>query len=93
MSRDADKFSIRRIPWLVLAVAVLFGLWHAFRPEKLFVNQKVDEAPPDTVGQMTPIYTGSFHSDAQGHNDWARDSRSTVQRCPGACSVELLDLQ
>jgi hypothetical protein len=40
---------------------ILAGLWFAFRPEKLFVNKKVNEAPPaQTAGQLTPLLTGRF---------------------------------
>jgi hypothetical protein len=35
----------RLLLWL-LAALVAVALWYAFRPEKLFLNHKVDEPPP-----------------------------------------------
>jgi len=77
MSEDARKFSRRRIVRTVLAFVVLFGLWYAFRPEKLFVNKRVAEPPPAALGQLTPLYTGSFRG-------VARDTRgrATVYQQP-----------
>jgi hypothetical protein len=63
MPEDAQRFSKRRVVWSGLIVLVLLGLWYAFRPEKLFVNKKVAEPPPAALA-LTPLYTGSFHSDA-----------------------------
>jgi hypothetical protein len=64
MPQAADKFSKRRTAWSALALIILFGLWYAFRPEKLFVNDRVAEPPPKALGQLTPLYTGSFHNAA-----------------------------
>ena len=65
MPQAAHKFSKRRTAWSALALIILVGLWYAFRPEKLFVNKRVAEPPPVALGQLTPLYTGSFHSDAR----------------------------
>jgi hypothetical protein len=35
----------------VVAIAVLFG-WYAFRPERLVVNRRVDEAMPAGQGEV-----------------------------------------
>ena len=64
MPQSAHKFSKRRTVWSALALILLFGLWYAFRPEKLFVNKRVAEPPPAALGQLTPLYTGLFHSAA-----------------------------
>jgi hypothetical protein len=64
MVDDSHKLSARRMVRAALALVVLLGLWFVFRPEKLFVNKRVDEPPPAALGQMTPLYTGSFHSEA-----------------------------
>jgi Electron transfer DM13 len=51
----------RRIILAVIGLLVLAGLWYAFRPEKLFINKKVNEAPPaQTAGELTPLLTGRF---------------------------------
>jgi hypothetical protein len=34
---------------LIVAALVLVALWYAFRPEKLFINHKVDEPPPTSM--------------------------------------------
>ena len=58
-----------------LAIVVVAGGWYAFRPERLFVNQTVNEslgsvsAPADpttaaTAAGPTPLATGKFHSNA-----------------------------
>jgi hypothetical protein len=45
----------------ILGLLVLAGLWLAFRPEKLFINKTVNEAPlAQAVGQLTPLRTGRF---------------------------------
>ena len=49
--------SLVYVATLILAI----GLWAAFRPERLFVNAKVNEAMPANVSQ-TLLTSGSFHS-------------------------------
>jgi hypothetical protein len=49
----------------VVAVMLLVA-WYAFRPERLFVNQRVHEEPPTTQTANTssarPLASGKFHS-------------------------------
>jgi len=49
---------------VILAIA----LWAAFRPERLFVNAKVNEAMPSGLANVseTVLVSGSFHSVAHG---------------------------
>ena len=51
---------------LVYGAAVILGvgLWAAFRPERLFVNAKVNEAMPAGLANVsqTLLTSGSFHS-------------------------------
>jgi Electron transfer DM13 len=82
MPEDAHKFSKRRIVWTMLALVVLFSLWYAFRPEKLLVNKRVAEPLPAALGQLTPLYTGSFHS-AAGDTS----GRATVYQHPNGSRV------
>jgi len=82
MPQGAHKFSKRRTVWSALALIVLVGLWYAFRPEKLFVNKRVAEPPPAALGQLTPLYTGSFHSEARGTS-----GRATVYQEPNGTRV------
>jgi hypothetical protein len=51
---------------LVLLIAVA-GAWYAFRPERLFINQKVNEQfPTASAANMQPakLASGEFHSGA-----------------------------
>jgi hypothetical protein len=60
MSADTRAWFSRR-KWLFagIGVVVLVGAWWLFRPEKLWINQKVDEpAPFASSGDPQPIYTG-----------------------------------
>src|SRR5215467_4746424 len=58
-----EKSSVFRKKWIAAAIGVplLIGAWWAFRPEKLFINQKVSESAPVAVGsEPEPIYTGKL---------------------------------
>ena len=46
---------------VLIGVSVLVGAWWAFRPEKLFINQKVNEAAPMALSsQPEALYTGKL---------------------------------
>ena len=48
-----------------IAIVLLTGAWWAFRPEKLFINQKVSESGPFSAsGEPQPIYTGELRGKA-----------------------------
>ena len=51
-----------------LAVILAIGLWAAFRPERLFVNAKVNEGMPAGFSNVSQsvLTSGSFHSVAHG---------------------------
>ena len=76
--------TIRRLlrwKWTLVAVGlpVLVALWWAFRPEKLWVNQKVNEpAPFDTSADPTPVLTGRFEAKAD-----QASGRATIYKKPG----------
>jgi hypothetical protein len=54
--------------WKTLAIpvvaVVLFAAWYAFRPERLVVNRRVDEAMPSAPGSSSPqlLVSGQFYS-------------------------------
>ncbi len=46
---------------VLIGVSVLMGAWWAFRPEKLFINQKVNEAAPMALSsEPEALYTGKL---------------------------------
>jgi hypothetical protein len=52
---------VSRTKWVLAAIGipVLAAAWWAFRPEKLFVNQKVNEAAPMGLSaEPEALYTG-----------------------------------
>lgn len=62
--------------WGIVVVVVAIGLWYAFRPEKLFINKQVNQAPPlQEQGALMPIYTGRFIGEAHKTN-----GRATVYK-------------
>ena len=64
----------KRTAIIGVAIVVVAGGWYAFRPERLFVNQTVNESlgavmdtadtKASTVIAPTTVATGSFHSNA-----------------------------
>src|SRR5947207_7592240 len=51
---------------VVLAVVLIVaaGAWYAFRPERLFINQKVNEQFPTAAAASNKLASGQFHSGA-----------------------------
>ena len=49
---------------LVVLVVVGIGAWYAFRPERLFINQRVSEQFPTASAASNKLASGQFHSGA-----------------------------
>lgn len=49
---------------IVVLVIIGAGAWYAFRPERLFINQKVNEQFPTAAAATNKLATGQFHSGA-----------------------------
>jgi hypothetical protein len=49
---------------LVVLVVAGLGAWYAFRPERLFINQKVNEQFPTASAASNQLASGQFHSGA-----------------------------
>ena len=49
---------------LLVLVVVALGAWYAFRPERLFINQKVNEQFPTASAASNQLASGQFHSGA-----------------------------
>ena len=54
-----------RLKAVLLALIVAgFGAWYAFRPERLFINQRVNEQFPTASAANNQLASGQFHSGA-----------------------------
>src|SRR5512134_2817144 len=72
---------------VVAAVALaLVGGWYAFRPERLFLDQKVDERTGESGAVLA---SGAFHGVAHD----GRGSASIVRRTDGTRVLELVDFE
>jgi len=71
-----------------VAAIILTALWYLFRPEKLFINERVNEpAPVAANGRAQAIYTGRLR--AKLHET---SGRATVLRQPdGTLTLRLSD--
>jgi hypothetical protein len=67
-SRRLEQGDAEMKKWIKVAIPVVAILvvvaWYAFRPERLVVNRKVDEAMPTAPGASTvqPLESGQFYS-------------------------------
>ena len=71
---------LSRKKWILVAVAVplLIAGWWAFRPEKLWINQRVSEpAPFANGGDPQPLFTGRLEGKAH-----QTSGRATIYRAP-----------
>jgi len=60
----------------LIGIPVLVGAWWAFRPEKLFINQKVNEAAPASLSSgPEALYTGKLEGKAH-----QTSGRATIYR-------------
>jgi hypothetical protein len=48
-----------RLLWVLLGLVALSGLWYLFRPERLVVDETVDEPLPGFVTPRSPPLLGS----------------------------------
>ena len=77
----------RKIP-VVLAVAII-GLvaWYAFRPERLFINQRVNEQFPTASAASDKLASGQFHSAAHE----TKGTATVFQLADGKKTLRLTD--
>lgn len=65
MSTHSGSLLFHRKWILALGLPVLIAAWWAFRPEKLWINQKVNEARPfASSSDPQPLYTGRLQGEA-----------------------------
>ena len=82
------KSWIARNKWAVMAVGIpaLVVAWWAFRPEKLWINQRVnEEAPFAATDDPQPLYTGRLHGKAHP----SEGSTSVYKNADGRLSLRL----
>jgi hypothetical protein len=91
----AKSMTIQTTTWLLrrkwilvtFGLPLLIALWWAFRPEKLWITQKVNEpAPFDTSSEPQPILTGRFEGEAP-----QTSGRATIYQKPGGGDYLRLD--
>jgi hypothetical protein len=62
-------FLRRRWIWIAIGLPILIAAWWAFRPEKLWINQRVNEpAPFASRSEAQPIFTGRLEAKAHPTN-------------------------
>ena len=54
----------KKLALLLVLLVVGVGAWYAFRPERLFINQRVNEQFPTASAASNKLATGQFHSGA-----------------------------
>jgi len=73
---------------VVLALAIFgFAAWYAFRPERLFINQKVNEQFPTASAASNKLATGQFHSGAHE----TKGTATVFQLADGKKTLRLTD--
>jgi hypothetical protein len=82
MNEQINSWFLRR-KWLLVAAGlpILIAAWWAFRPEKLWINQKVNEpAPFVSTDDPQPLYTGLLQGRAHQTSGRATIYKSTDGR-------------
>jgi hypothetical protein len=63
--KSGSWLSRKKLILSLIGIPVLVGAWWAFRPEKLFINQKVNEAAPVSLSsEPEALYTGRLEGKA-----------------------------
>jgi len=76
--------------WKVTALVVLLvvgAAWYAFRPERAFINQKVNEQFPTAAAASNKLASGQFHSGAHE----TKGTASVFQLADGKKTLRLTD--
>jgi hypothetical protein len=60
-TNQGSRLSRNKWILILIGIPVLVGAWWAFRPEKLFINQKVNESAPAALSsEPEALYTGKL---------------------------------
>ena len=71
---------VLRTKWILVAIGlpILVAVWWAFRPEKLWINERVSEpAPFSSSSDPQPLYTGRLEGKAH-----QASGRATIYKAP-----------
>jgi hypothetical protein len=64
-TKSGSWLSRKKLILGLVGIPVLVGTWWAFRPEKLFINEKVNEAAPASLSsEPEALYTGRLEGKA-----------------------------
>jgi Electron transfer DM13 len=77
----------RKIPVVLVVAVVGIVAWYAFRPERLFINQTVNEQFPTASAANNKLASGQFHSGAHE----TRGSATVFQLADGKKTLRLTD--
>jgi hypothetical protein len=73
---------------VVLPIAIVaFVAWYAFRPERLFINQTVNEQVPTASAANVKLASGQFHSGAHE----TKGTATVLQLADGKKTLRLTD--
>ena len=73
---------------VVLPIAIVaFVAWYAFRPERLFINQRVNEQLPTASAANIKLASGQFHSGAHE----TKGTATVLQLADGKKTLRLTD--
>src|ERR1041385_1414147 len=75
-----------KVTLLVLIIAG-FAAWYAFRPERLFINQRVNEQFPTASAANSQLASGEFHSGAHE----TKGTATVFQLADGKKTLRLTD--
>ncbi len=63
-TKSGSWLSGKKLILSLIGIPVLTGAWWAFRPEKLFINQKVNETAPTALSsEPEALYTGKLEGE------------------------------
>jgi hypothetical protein len=77
----------RRIPVVLALAMIAFAAWYVFRPERLFINQKVNEQFPTASSASSQLASGQFHNGAHD----TKGTAAVFQLADGKRTLRLTD--
>src|SRR5215207_6995758 len=77
----------RKIPVLLVVAIIGIVAWYAFRPERLVIDQKVNEQFPTASAASNKLASGQFHSGAHE----TKGAATVFQLADGKKTLRLTD--